>query len=107
MGLRGSAETLEVIVVDERDEIAEPDRRRHENSFPGRPFLQFAVAKDHVDDSVPAMAVLRETHPDSQGQAVAERSGRRLDAGIAIVGMHAKLSATCTISVERSGAEHA
>jgi hypothetical protein len=49
MGDMGEAEALHVVVVDEGDEIAHLQRRRHQGRFPGRAFLYLAIRQNGVD----------------------------------------------------------
>ena len=106
MGLGRAAEALEIVVVDEGDDVGEPERGRHQHGLPGRAFLHLAVAQHGVDDAVGLPAALGERHADDHRQAVAERAGRGLDARIAVVGMAAEPAIRRAIGVEvgsRSG----
>ena len=75
--------------------------RRHQHGFPGRAFLHLAVADSTVVDGAVGLApAFGERHADHHRQAVAERAGRGLDAGIAVVGVDAEPAVRRAVVVE-------
>ena len=89
-GHRRRAVELDVVVVVEHDQLAQPQVAGQARGLRGDPFLQVAVGGDHerpmVDDGgtrsleFRSQPALRDGHPDGIGEALAERAGRRLDA---------------------------
>ena len=88
---RDRAVDRDAVVVVDRDQLVELPGAGERARLVADPFHQAAVAEEHVGmvvDDVVAVAVelggeelFRERHADGVGQALAERAGRRLDAG--------------------------
>ena len=87
-----------MVVVVEVDEVAEPEVAGERAGLGRDAFHQVAVADDRVHEMVTGtLAVAREArareprgerHADAVREALAERAGRRLDAGrVAVLGM--------------------
>ena len=89
-----------LVVVDEGDDVAELERGRHQGGFPGGAFLHLAVGEHAVDDAVAALDAVGERHAHDHRQPVPERAGGGLDAGVAVVGVHAELAARGGVVVE-------
>ena len=107
MGLRRAAEALKIVVVDERDDVGEPERGRHQHGLPGRSFLHLAVAQHRVDDAIGLSTALGERHADDHRQAVAKRAGRSLDSRIAVIGMTAEAAVRLAVTIEIFARENA
>ena len=95
---RGVALDRDVVVVPERDQLAEAEVAGERGGLGGDALLQVAVGRDHVRvviDDLVAVAVeargehaLGERHADGGRDALAERAGRRLDPGrVAVLGV--------------------
>ena len=88
---RDRAVDRDAVVVVDRDQLVELPGAGERAGLVADPFHQAAVAEEHVGvvvDDVVAVAVelggeelFRERHADGVGEALAERAGRRLDAG--------------------------
>ena len=78
---------LQLVVVDDDPEAAEPVVGRRLERLPVLALLQLAVAGHHDDDAAPAGLPLRPRDPASLGDAHAERAGVGLDPGHADVRM--------------------
>ena len=70
---------LDLVVVDDRDNLAELHVRRRAERLPELPFLQLAVAGEHEDAARRTRQPVRERHPLGLRDAHAERTGVRLD----------------------------
>ena len=79
---------LDLVVVDDRRDLAEAARHRRAQRLPELPFLQLAVAGEHEDAARPAGQPVGQRHALGLGDAHAERAGvgldvRRLDVRVA------------------------
>ena len=101
VGQRDRAVDRDVVVVPEDDQLVELEMAGKRDGFLGNAFHQAAVAGQHigvvVDEVVAEGGVhdaLAEREADRIGEALAERAGRRLDAGgMAVFGMAGGLRA--------------
>src|SRR5262249_12207177 len=81
----GEAIHREPVAVDERDEPAEPERARRERGLPRAALVALAVAQQAIGPRWKTSQTRAERHAHREAEAVAERSGGRLDAGHAAV----------------------
>src|SRR5262245_27447369 len=107
MGLRGTAKTLEIVVVDKSHDIGETERRSHQDGLPRRSFLYLPVAEDRVYDCTRLARSLGERHSDYHRQAMPERACRCFDPRIAVVGVATKAAVRLAIKIEVFPGEHA
>src|SRR5205823_2646478 len=105
--LRGSAEALEIVVVDEGNEVVQSKRGGHQRRLPGRALLHLAIAQDRIDKPVSAAAAFSKRHADRHRETMAERSGRCLDAWVAIVRMAPEPAVRLAVEVQVLAREHA
>jgi hypothetical protein len=91
----GRSRELDVVVVEEHDQPAEPEVAGERAGLGGHALLDVAVARDHVGvvvDQLGAAGVeargqhpLRERQADRHREPLAERAGRGLDSGSVVV----------------------
>src|SRR5262249_8128439 len=81
LDLTRRAGRLNLVVVDDRREIGQLVLAGAQRGFPDRAFVDLAVAHYHDDAVVALLDPSGERHADTVGQAMAECSGRSLDAG--------------------------
>ena len=79
---------LDLVVVDDRGDLAEAARHRRAQRLPELPFLQLAVSGEHEDAARPAGETVGQGHALGLGDTHAERAGvglnvRRLDVRVA------------------------
>ena len=81
--LLGRAVGLEVVVVDDRGDVADPEVLRRGRRLPGLALLAVAVGEqaEGLRGLVEVVEPQREADPDGHREALAERTGRDLDAG--------------------------
>src|SRR5947209_2752376 len=75
-GVRDAPQRLELVVVDDRAEVAQAVVRREHRRLPRRALVAFAVAEHDEDALVAAQPSEVERHAGADAEAVAERAGR-------------------------------
>src|SRR3984893_7922125 len=100
MCLGGTTEALKIVVVDRGYNVGAAERGRHHHGLPGGAFLHPALAEHDIIDPIGLAAALRHRHPNRHGEPMAQRAGRSLDTGIAIVRMDAKAAIGLAVSIE-------